>query len=61
MFHKSLVNVNLVGKYRRVSDSMREAHVKNVRSFQREMLTMKKGRSPSLSTYAVFMKNRKSF
>lgn len=33
MFHKSLVNVNLVGKYRRVSDSMREAHVKNVRSF----------------------------
>ena len=49
MFHKSLVSVNLIGKYRWVNDSMREAQMKNVRSFQHKMLTMKKGRSPSLS------------
>jgi hypothetical protein len=47
--------VNLIGKYRWVNDPMREAQMKNVRSFQPKMLTMKKGRSPSLSFQFVQM------
>ena len=47
--------MNLEGKYRRVKLSNRDAWEKNEMSFQPEMLTMKKGRSPSLSFHDVQM------
>ena len=49
MFHKSLVIVNLPGKYNWLREGFNYVQIKKQASFQTEMLTIEKGRSPSLS------------